>query len=156
EQSASFEASLGTREAGEVRRKRRRLAEHGAVSWCLTMGAEVGAEHAERLLALEHNGWKGEKGESMLSDPDHAQFCRQMVDGFRGAGRGFFCELMVGGRVIATANYLTSGDAGFAFKIGWDPEYAKCSPGILNEVEFVERAGDGRLSALQYIDSGAQ
>jgi hypothetical protein len=153
---APLAAPLSTRDASELRRKRRRLAEQGAVSWRLSVGAEVDAEHAERLLRLEHSGWKGEQGESMLSSSSDAQFCRRMVDGFRGAGRGFFCELMVQDRVIATANYLTSGDAGFAFKIGWDPEYAKCSPGILNEIEFVEHAGDERLSALQYIDSGAQ
>jgi len=151
----AFERSQRVHDAAELRRKRRRLGERGTVSWRLAIGAEVGPDQTEQLLALEHSGWKGEQRESLLSQPAHAQFCRDMAERFRRAGRVFFCELMVDGRVIASANYLLSGNVGFAFKIGWDPVYAKASPGVLNEVEFIEHVGE-RLGTLEYIDSGAQ
>jgi hypothetical protein len=49
---------------------------------------------------------------------------------------------------------LISGGTGFAFKIGWNPSYAKMAPGVLNEVEFIQQAP--RLcGSLSYIDSGA-
>jgi CelD/BcsL family acetyltransferase involved in cellulose biosynthesis len=139
----------------ELRRKWRRLEEKGQVEWGVAMGRQVNADCTETFLRLEDQGWKRERGKSMLSRPGHAAFFREMIESFGRDGRVFFAELRVGGRVIASTSNLVSGNLGFAFKIGWDPEFAKLSPGILNEREFVRRAND-LLSHLAYIDSGAE
>jgi CelD/BcsL family acetyltransferase involved in cellulose biosynthesis len=150
-----LEGRLDPHDAAELRRKRRRLAERGAVSWRLVDDGQVRAEQVETFLALEHRGWKAEQGSSLRSQPAHETFFRELVDGFRAAGRAFFCELQLDGCAIASSSNLLSGDAAFAFKIGWDPAYAKSSPGILNEIEFIEHASE-RFGTLEYIDSGAQ
>ena len=58
------------------------------------------------------------------------------------------------GDVIASTSNLISGGTGFAFKIGYNPGYAKMSPGVLNEVEFIQHAPT-LCGSLSYIDSGA-
>ncbi|MBE0602785.1 MAG: GNAT family N-acetyltransferase, partial [Deltaproteobacteria bacterium] len=89
------------------------------------------------------------------SDPSHEAFFREAADCFREKGRLFFTELSVDGAVVASTSNFISGDAGFAFKIGWRPEFAKLSPGMLNEVECIRNAPE-RFGNLAFIDSGAE
>ncbi len=138
-----------------IRQLRRRLEERGEVRWRATFGPDLGKDRIDRFLELEHMGWKGEMGTSLLSGASHEAFFREMAESFRADGRLFMAELLLDDRVIASTANLISGDAGFAFKIGWHTDFSKFSPGILNEVEFIRRAPElcGKLS---YIDSGAE
>jgi hypothetical protein len=138
----------------ELRRKRRRLDEKGTVTWRCLLGKEVTSETIEIFLHLENQGWKREHGKSLLSRPGHAEFFRDMVERFSTAGRTFFTELSLDGRVIASTSNFISGKVGFAFKIGWDDEFAAVSPGLLNELELMNWA-DRDLASLDFIDSGA-
>lgn len=142
---------LGKGTLKDLRRRWRRLEELGDVDWRVTPGDDE--EALRRFIHLEHLGWKGEKGRSLKARRGHAAFFREMVRGF-GGRRAFFTELCVAGEVIGSTVNLISADAGFAFKLGWDPAYARYSPGLLNEVELVRRAP--RLwPRLRYFDSGA-
>ena len=47
-----------------------------------------------------------------------------------------------------------SGTSGFAFKLGWDPDFADYSPGVQNELALVA-AMQAELSHLKHMDSGA-
>ena len=99
-------------------------------------------------------GWKAEEKTSLLRRRQD-QFFREMIDGFARHGRAFFTELTLGNKVIASTSNLISGNAGFAFKIGWDTGLARMSPGILNEAEFIRNVPD-LFPDLEYIDSGAE
>jgi hypothetical protein len=45
-------------------------------------------------------------------------------------------------------------NAGFVFKVGWHPQYAKLGPGLLNEPELIRHAPT-LCAKLAYLDSGA-
>lgn len=152
---SGLEAVLPRSRRRDCDRLRRRLAEQGDLAWHLKRGRDVDAECIERLVQLEHLGWKGEEGTSLRARHGHDVFFRDMMGRFASDGRAFFTELQLNGRVIATSGNLESGGAGFAFKIGWDPGYRRSAPGLLNELEFV-RAAPIRCSDLSYIDSGAE
>jgi Acetyltransferase (GNAT) domain len=138
----------------DLRRMRRRLEEQGDIHWRALFGNEVDGQSIERFLDIEHMGWKGENGTSLRSRPAHEAFFREMVGGFREKEGLFFTEMYLNNVVIASTSNLISGGTGFAFKIGWDPRYAKMGPGVLNEVEFIQRAPK-LCGSLSYIDSGA-
>jgi CelD/BcsL family acetyltransferase involved in cellulose biosynthesis len=139
----------------DLGRVRRRLEDRGKVEWRLIrdrgMTAAMTAA-AETFLRLEHLGWKGEGGSSLLSVPARANFFREFIGNFAETRDVFFCELLCGGAVIGSTVNLISGDVGYAFKVSWDPEFAQMSPGVLNEVEMI-RAAPALLSELRYIDS---
>jgi CelD/BcsL family acetyltransferase involved in cellulose biosynthesis len=137
-----------------IRRFQKQLAERGPVQWRLVNGGQIRNDCIDRFLTLEHSGWKGEDGSSLLSRPGEETFFREMIDGFAREGRAFFTELSVNDQVIASTSNLISSRMGYAFKIGWDMQYAPVSPGILNEVEFIKRAATTHPH-LEYIDSGA-
>ena len=131
------------------------LMKMGDVEWNYIPGDKVDENCIDRFLQLENMGWKSEEGSSLLANSDYAMFFREMVAGFSKNNQVFFTELLVNGRSIASTVNLLSGNLGFAFKIGWDSEFAAASPGILNEIEFIKEVA-ALLPQIDYIDSGAE
>ena len=94
-------------------------------------------------------------GTSMQSTQAGQDFFRVMVRRFDGDGhRALFTELRLEGKVVASTCNFVSGNMGFAFKVGWDPELRKLGPGMLNEVEFIRQART-HCEDLESFDSGA-
>lgn len=120
----------------ELRRRMRRLHDFGEPRYGLKLVGKDPSPCLERFLILEAMGWKSDQGTALLSNPGHSAFAREMVAGFASFERVAFFELEVEGRPIASALKLLAGENGFAFKIGWDPDYASSSPGVLCEVLF--------------------
>jgi CelD/BcsL family acetyltransferase involved in cellulose biosynthesis len=74
--------------------------------------------------------------------------------------RLFFVELQLDGRPLAmTANFV-QGTTLFAFKVAYDPEFARVSPGILSELQTIRlfhedgrlELGDSGTAGPSYID----
>lgn len=137
----------------ESDRRRRRLAEQGRLDWRILMPDEVTRETVETFLSLEHNGWKGDRGSSLLSRDQEAAFFRQLVPRLAGTGEIFFTELHLNDEAIASTVNFMSRRVAFAFKVGWDKSFARFAPGILNEISFVEYAASNELP-FAYIESG--
>lgn len=138
----------------DLRRRQRRLAESGRGDWRIHCGKDVTDEVVERFLALEHMGWKGDRGSSLRADPRQEELFKAIIAGFRSEDGVFFVELMFNDEVIASSCNLLYCQRAFAFKIGWNPEYARFSPGMLNELCLLERAGEV-LGHLEFLESGA-
>jgi len=136
-------------------RQRRKLAELGRTSWHYLRGDDVRDSTIDTFIALEHAGWKGAEGTSLASDARQERFFRRMICEFRPDGDVFFTELRLRDEVIASTCNLRSGGDGFAFKVCFDPRYAKFSPGLLNELGFLE-ALDQAVDHFRFIDSGAE
>ena len=119
-----------------MRRCRRRLAERGEVGFRTRQGEAAVQTH----MRLEHAGWKGANGTSLLSSVEQAGFFREMSARFGETGAMVFAETLCDGEVVASSSNLLLGDTLNAFKIGWDPEFAKASPGRMNEMSLLEQA----------------
>jgi len=138
----------------DLNRLRRRLQDSGKLEFVVTRGSAMDARQIEEFLRLENLGWKGRGSSSLLARAHHAAFFREIVAAFAERDRAFFYHLTLDGVTIASASNFTAEDVGYAFKIGWDPRYARFSPGSLNELAFLEWLPDHRLS-VRRIDSGA-
>lgn len=138
----------------DLRRRRRRLDELGSVRWRALAGEDVNQACIDRFLHLEHRGWKGANGSSLMSRPQDEQFFRKMIENFSSTGSALFTELTLNDQVIASTSNLIAGNGGFAFKLGWNPEYERMSPGLLNEIELVRHA-PLVFAGLDHVDSGA-
>ncbi|HLK88727.1 MAG TPA: GNAT family N-acetyltransferase [Polyangia bacterium] len=152
---ARIEASEAA-EARALSRRVRRLAERGEASLRLVCQGGIPDASVEAFLALEHDGWKGDRGSSLRSTPCCERFFREMVARFGAEERAVFVEVQLDGNVVAsTANFI-SGYAGFAFKIGWQRALAKLSPARLAELELVRQLFRADpLTALAFLDSGS-
>lgn len=153
---AMVEAQVATEMHG-LRRRIRRLSEMGEVRAALVGLRGLPEQSAEVFLDLEYRGWKGEKGTSLRSTLAAESFFRAVVSGMAAEGRALFAELSVGGKVIASSSNFVSGNAGFAFKIGWAPDLAKLSPGLQVELALMQQITTHEaLQPLEFWDSGSQ
>jgi len=138
----------------DLRRRERRLAEHGPVQWQAALGTDLSKEHIERFLALEDTGWKGVNGTSLRSHTADTKFFQELMREMARAGRAVITELRVADEVVATTSNLVSGRAAFAFKLGWHSDYRRMAPGILNEIELIKHAPT-LFGDCEFIDSGS-
>lgn len=145
---------LSLKRQKEYRRHLRGLQQLGNVHWRAVRGAEITEGVMNQFLQLEHMGWKGAKGTSLLSNKNHTAFFNEMLQGFKQEDKVVITELMLEKEVIASSVELISGKNGFGFKMGWNPSFARYSPGIVNIVQMMERAPE-ILKDVDLIDSSA-
>jgi len=107
---------------------------------------------SERFLALERAGWKGRAGTAFASSPRHAEFFRTVCERFADAGRLELLAFEAGDRTLAMKCNLLAGEAVFCFKIAFDEEFARFSPGLQLELDNVERFHEGSAA---WMDSCA-
>jgi CelD/BcsL family acetyltransferase involved in cellulose biosynthesis len=137
----------------EFRRLERRLAEAGTLQYAML---ERGAD-AERwirdFLELEARGWKGRRGSALdSSEPNRLFFTRAAAEAAR-RGRLMMMSLKVADRPVAMKCNFLAQDGSFAFKIAYDEEYARFSPGLLLELEHIRQFHS--RPALRWMDGCA-
>ena len=137
----------------ELRRQERRLAELGAVRFDeLAADGDLDA-WLDEFVALEARGWKGQGGTALRGDPAALAVFRAMAHGAFARGRWMTLALRLDGRAIAMKCNLRAGTGAVAFKIAYDEAYARFSPGVLLEIEHLERLHTA--GAPIWMDSGA-
>lgn len=120
------------------RRAEKQLATFGDVTFSYAGRGSRVEDNVQAFLELEAMGWKGEKGSALLSSAGPEKFCREMAERFAAAKNLVVYQCLVDGVPVASALNMRSADDLFCFKIGWNPEFASGSPGILNELHFLE------------------
>ena len=148
-------AALSTKKRKELRRQENRLGENGALRYVAL--ASNNESEFERwigdFLRLEASGWKGKAGSAFACDAVHERFFRAMARGAYEKNRLVLSALQIDERPIALTCDLLAGAGAFAFKIAFDEEYARFSPGVLLEIENIRQAH--RDPRLEWMDSCA-
>src|SRR5262249_40366936 len=123
----------------KLRRAEQRLAETGPVAYAVLSQDDDLDAWLANFLQLEASGWKRDAGSALVChDADRDFFLEVMRAAFR-QRRLTMMSLNVGGRPIAQlCNFLT-GDGSFAFKVAFDEDYARHSPGALLELESLRQ-----------------
>jgi CelD/BcsL family acetyltransferase involved in cellulose biosynthesis len=113
----------------EIRRRRRRMEEMGAVEFALLSEPRDVRAAVEQFLALEAAGWKGARG-ALLKDPALAAFVRCATRLMARAGKCKIARLTLDGRPIAMGIVLESQDHAYFWKIAFDESQRNLAPGI--------------------------
>jgi CelD/BcsL family acetyltransferase involved in cellulose biosynthesis len=132
---AYLEAAVRKKKRKEIGRLRNRLAELGDVRFETLERPEDATQWCEDFLTLEAKGWKGENGSALGGSAATAAFFREMFAGAFEARRLETLRLAVDGKPIAMLVNLHAPPGGFSYKIAFDEDYARFSPGVLIELE---------------------
>ena len=147
-----YETTVRAKKRKEIRRLQARLAELGTVAARhLTDPSELDA-WIDTFLALEAAGWKGREGAALANDAGTAAFTRAALHGAQAAGRLDLLRLDLDGRAIAMLVNFRTPPGSFSFKIAFDEEYARFSPGVLVSLENLRSLAD---PAIAWMDSCA-
>lgn len=139
---------LSRKHQREAARTGRRLAEE--LGGDLEATDRAGEDAAvDDFMRLEASGWKGRAGTAFAHDPRHSEFLRGLCRGYAERGRLQLLCLAADGRTVAMKINLLARDTIYCFKIAYDEELARYSPGIQLELENMRRfAADDRFELM--------
>lgn len=146
------EHRLNAGRRSDLRRARRRAEQIGAVETSIV--APTAAEVDEALqaaFAVEGSGWKTQQGSSVLTNDRYAAFFTAYCRHAAREGTLRIALLRIGGRVAASQVAIERGRAFWLLKIGYDPEFAACSPGMLLMYETIAYAASRSLDRFEML-----
>lgn len=126
-----------------LKRFRNRLKEQSGVSFIYDE-ADLNQESLDAIFSLEHSGWKGRDGTSILSHPDDVQFFRKLAEKL--ADRKWLSlQLLKTDSGFLAGNFSVNfNKTTLIWKLGYSDDFAKISPGTLLMDEVIRsRFADG-------------
>lgn len=133
----------------ELRRQWRRLGQGEALAVEIVSSRSEIAAALDDFMRLEARGWKGSAGTAALDDPAARQFMQRAASGLAERSQVQIACLRHGERMIAAAIILRSGAAAWFWKIAYDQEAARASPGVQLALELTNSLlADGSLTQV--------
>lgn len=143
-----FLNGLSSKVRRNYRRALRRLGDLGDVQFHFHRRCENVTTIIGDFLALERSGWKGMDGGAMATEASDSEFLYQIARNINAHEGLHYIELRLDGRLIAISLAHTQGPALFAFKLAYDEEFTRLSPGVLVAIETIRRfIADPNLTA---------
>ena len=149
---AYLEAHIRPKKRKELRRLRARLDELGTVAFLQFREGEQLDTWVTDFLELEASGWKGREGTALAGAADTTAFFKQAIASGQQTGRLDMLKMTFDGKPIAMLVTFVAAPGAFAFKIAFDEDYARFSPGVLIKIENLKMLDD---AAIDWVDSCA-
>lgn len=147
----SYLAGLSRNTRGNVRRRRRRLAERGEVQLEVCGGEGDLFATLEECFRIEASGWKGERQQAVASSPRTRRFYEGLVRWAADAGLLSLALLRLDGRTIAFNLSLEANGRHYLLKLGHDTSLEELSPGTVLTAAMIERAFSRRLKSYEFL-----
>ena len=141
-----FEASVNAKRRKELRRREKRLTELGDLQVDRQGAAHGIEEWIDEFLALERSGWKGAGGSALASGEATEALFRSAMRGAAERGRLERLTLRLDGRAIASLTSFVTPPGAFGYKTAYDEKYARFSPGVLLQREFLDMLERGDVA----------
>jgi CelD/BcsL family acetyltransferase involved in cellulose biosynthesis len=151
---AAYEHALSRNLRGDLGRRLRRLSEEGRVSFESSNGSERLDELLDEGFRLEALGWKGAANTAIVSRPHTHRFYREVAAWAAERGWLRLIFLRLNGRALAFDYCLVAEGVHYYLKGGFDPAYARFSPGRLIVHSSLERAFSDGLSRFEFLPGG--
>lgn len=107
----------------------------------------------EEVFRIEGAGWKGRSGTALLSNERVRKFITRYSELACDRGALRVCFLEVQGMPIATILGVEQWQRFWVLKIGYDEQWARCSPGIQITMETIRYAFENGLEAYEFLGS---
>ncbi|WP_238180265.1 GNAT family N-acetyltransferase [Methylobacterium haplocladii] len=121
----------------DLRRRRRRLAEAGAIECVTATEGDALVSAVEDFLALESAGWKGDAGTAMACRPRTLALAHALFAEASGPVTVRADTLSLDGRPLAVSLALIAGGTACLLKTAYDERERALAPGLVLEAEIV-------------------
>jgi CelD/BcsL family acetyltransferase involved in cellulose biosynthesis len=138
ERAHYIDHAIGAKKRKELRRQRHRLADLGTLKIDHTTQGPLITEALADFLDVESRGWKGRAGTAAADHEDISRFIDSAVAELAAEGKARIDRLRIDGRTIAAAVTLRSGATAWTWKIAYDEDFARSSPGVQVMLELTE------------------
>ncbi len=134
------------------RRKLRRLGELGRLEFSLATAPDDVTAALEETFRIHALRWEGRPDGSGLWRPEVRDAQRAAYRQLAPSAR--VLALSLDGRAIAYNCVIVVGNRLYSHRLGFDPEYAQWSPGLLCTLELCERAGAEGIDRIEFLGGG--
>ena len=139
-------AHIRKKKRKEFNRLWNRLSELGELRFSVHNGHDA-ENWIDRFLKLEAAGWKGRRGTALKADAEQRAFFAKLCRGATAQGKLHCTEITLDGKPLAMLSSFRAGDGLYTFKIAFDEEYWRYSPGVLLMLKLIgEVLRDDRIS----------
>ena len=136
---AKFRNGLSRNFRNNLNKAGNKISELPDVAFRFTDGQIAAEEIFAEFLKVEASGWKGEEGSAIGKSGQWIEFYRTLVQRLREAG-WLEWQLLVGdGNTLAANLAIRMPGAVIIWKLGYNEEYSRCSPGSILLEELVRR-----------------
>lgn len=126
-----LERSVSGKRMRNLRRRQRQLVELGTLVTDVAREGDALVRALDDYLAIEAGGWKGRAGTAAAQNKSISYFMHRAVAALGKENKVLIHRLMIGGKPVASAIALKSGDTAWGWKVSYDEAYAGYSPGVL-------------------------
>ena len=149
---AEPESHLNSRRRSDLRRARRRAERLGEVtSEIRTPAAWEVNDLLDEAMRVEVRSWKREARTAILCDPAEEAFIRSYAAAAVPRGLMRLAFLRIDGRAVAMQIAMVAGGGYWLSKIGYDDEFAACSPGLLLLRDSIAHAVGEGLTSFEFL-----
>jgi CelD/BcsL family acetyltransferase involved in cellulose biosynthesis len=134
-----------------LRRRRKKLAEHGALALQRVDGEEGLTGALEAGLMLEGSGWKGQEGTAILCQAETRAFYTRLARLAASEGWLALYSLSLSNRPVAFHYGLEYGGRYYLLKPGYDECFSACSPGQLLVESVLEDLGRRGTKVFDFL-----
>ncbi|HEY0129963.1 MAG TPA: GNAT family N-acetyltransferase [Allosphingosinicella sp.] len=136
----------------DFRRAARRAAEFGEVSFeILSPGPEAFDALFDEAIGVEMRSWKREAGTAIAADRSKENCFRHYFRSACERGEFRIAFMRIEGRAVAMQMALETLGRYWLFKIGFDEEFERCSPGTLLMLHTIGWAAERGLEAYELL-----
>jgi len=136
---AGYLGHVSHKKLKELGRQRRRLDEKGAVTFVSAHEPAGIAPALADFLMLEASGWKGRAGTAARQSADVLHFIQGAIAALSAEDRVRIDRLTRGAMPLAAAITLRAGDCAWFWKIAYDEDAARASPGVQLSVDLTKQ-----------------
>lgn len=146
------ETHFNARRRADIRTARRRAAQLGNVQLRVEAPAPEAVDALfDQLVAVEAAGWKARAGTALAAQPRMQAFFRRFCSLAAEQGALRLGFLSIDGRPVAVQLAIEHAGRYSLFKIGYDEEFARCSPGNLLMLHTVRWAAEQGLTSYEFL-----
>ena len=136
----------------DFRRAQRNAEKLGAVSYEMLAPTPDELEPLlEEAYAVECAGWKGAAGTALARDTARGVFYRGLAFAAAEQGQLRLCFMRINEKAVAMQFAFECGQRFWLLKIGYDEQFARCSPGTLLMLFSVREAAARGLQSYEFL-----
>jgi len=148
---AIYKAKVSGKHRSVDRRKRAKLAELGRLETTVSRTWPELERALEEAFRVHELRWKGRHDGSGFATPGGRTFHSEGTRALAGNEVPRIVTLSLDGRAIAFHFGLVLAGRFCSYRIGFDPEYTRFSPGYLNKLDSIEAAADEGLHTFEFL-----
>jgi CelD/BcsL family acetyltransferase involved in cellulose biosynthesis len=148
---AVYQAKTSSRKRNSHRRRRRQLAELGRLDVAVARTRHDLASALEEAFRLHTLRWEGRPDGSGFATPVGRRFHHAAVARLAELDVPRIVLLRLDGRAIAFHYYLVLEGRMYVHRLGFDPAFARFSPGLVNTLDAIEAAAAEGVTRVEFL-----